>query len=237
MARRVAIVKLLAAMDPPVDDPEAALADHRVLVDGAVVTNPASQVLPSARVVVKPPRRPRGTEKLGAALDRFDVAVAGRIGLDLGACTGGFTQALLDRGATQVFAVDVGYGQLLGSLRQDTRVVSLERTNVADVTPELLGTRPGVVVVDVTKLSLREVVRQLARHDVPETGTELVGLVKPLFELGIGELPEGEELAHALRLAEEGLVDAGWEHLGSMESPMRGHRGAVEFFVHGRWPG
>ncbi len=113
-----------------------------------------------------------------------------------------------------MFAVDVGYGQLLGSLRQDTRVVSLERTNVADVTPELLGTRPGVVVVDVTKLSLREVVRQLADHDVPGPGTELVGLVKPLFELGIGELPEGEELARALRLAEDGLVDAGWEHLG-----------------------
>jgi len=236
MARRVAIVKLLARMDPPVDDPESALAEHRVLVDGAVVTNPASQVLPSARVVVKPERRPRGTRKLTAALDRFDVAVAGRVGLDLGACTGGFTQALLDRGATRVFAVDVGYGQLLGSLRQDPRVVSLERTNVADVTPELLGTRPGVVVVDVTKLSLREVGRQLVDRDVPGPGTELVGLVKPLFELGIGELPEGDELARALRLAEEGLVEAGWEHLGSMESPMRGHRGAVEFFVHVRWP-
>jgi len=236
MARRVAIVKLLARMDPPVDDPESALAEHRVLVDGAVVTNPASQVLPSARVVVKPERRPRGTRKLAAALDRFDVAVAGRVGLDLGACTGGFTQALLDRGATRVFAVDVGYGQLLGSLRQDPRVVSLERTNVADVTPELLGTRPGVVVVDVTKLSLREVGRQLVDRDVPGPGTELVGLVKPLFELGIGELPEGDELARALRLAEEGLVEAGWEHLGSMESPMRGHRGAVEFFVHVRWP-
>ncbi|MDH4074749.1 MAG: 16S/23S rRNA (cytidine-2'-O)-methyltransferase [Acidimicrobiia bacterium] len=236
MARRVAIVKLLARMDPPVEDPEGALADQRVLVDGAVVTNPASQVLPSARVVVKPPRRPRGAQKLGAALDRFGVAVAGRVGLDLGACTGGFTQALLDRGAARVFAVDVGFGQLLGSLRQDPRVVSLERTNVADVTPGLLGTLPGVVVVDVTKLSLREVVRQLADHEVPGSGTELVGLVKPLFELGIGELPEGEELARALRLAEAGLVDAGWEHLGSMESPMRGHRGAVEFFVHARWP-
>ncbi len=236
MARRVPLVQLLGRLHPPIGDPAAALAEHRVLVDGAVVTNPSSQVLPSARIVVRPPARPRGTAKLGAALDRFDVAVAGRIGLDLGACTGGFTQALLDRGATQVFAVDVGYGQLLGSLRQDPRVVSLERTNVADVTPELLGTRPGVVVVDVTKLSLREVGRQLADHAVPAPGTELVGLVKPLFELGIGELPEGEELARALRLAEDGLVDAGWEHLGSMESPMRGHRGAVEFFVHVRWP-
>lgn len=235
MARRVPLLQMLGRLHPPVPDPAAALAEHRVLVDGAVVTNPGSQVLPSARIVVRPPARPRGTAKLGAALDRFGVDPTGRVGLDLGACTGGFTQALLDRGATRVYAVDVGYGQLLGSLRQDPRVVSLERTNVADVTPELLGQRPGVVVVDVTKLSLREVGRQLAAHDVPAPGTELVGLVKPMFELGTGELPVGDELARALRLATDGLADAGWEILATMESPMRGHRGAVEFFAHAVW--
>lgn len=235
MARRQPLLRLLEGLDPPVADPEGALRDHRVLVDGAVMTNPGSQVLPSARIVVKAPTRPRGTRKLGAALDHFGVDPTGLVGLDLGACTGGFTQALLDRGATRVFAVDVGYGQLLGSLRQDPRVVSLERTNVADVTPERLGARPDAVVVDVTKLSLREVGRQLADHDVPQSGTQLVGLVKPMFELGTGELPQGDDLTRALRLAEEGLVEAGWHHLASMESPMRGHRGAVEFFVHVRW--
>jgi 23S rRNA (cytidine1920-2'-O)/16S rRNA (cytidine1409-2'-O)-methyltransferase len=234
--RRVPLIRALARLHPPVADLDAALREHRVLVDGAVVTNPESLVLPSARIMVRAPLRPRGARKLGAALDQFEVSVAGRVGLDLGACTGGFTQALLDRGATRVYAVDVGYGQLLGSLRQDPRVVALERTNVADVTPELLGARPGLIVVDVTKLALREVARQMADQQVPTSGTELVGLVKPMFELGTGELPRGEDLMRALTLAEDGVADAGWRHLGSMESPMRGHRGAVEFFVHARWP-
>jgi 23S rRNA (cytidine1920-2'-O)/16S rRNA (cytidine1409-2'-O)-methyltransferase len=230
------LLRALTRLDPPVTDPQAALREQRVLVDGAVTTNPESLVLPSARIVVKPPTQPRGTRKLGAALDQFQVQIEGRIGLDLGACTGGFTQALLDRGATRVFAVDVGYGQLLGSLRQDPRVVSLERTNVAEVTPELLGAHPRVIVVDVTKLALREVARQLADQQVPAAGTELIGLVKPMFELGTGELPLGSELERALALAEHGIVAAGWAHMASMESPMRGHRGAVEFFVHARWP-
>jgi 23S rRNA (cytidine1920-2'-O)/16S rRNA (cytidine1409-2'-O)-methyltransferase len=236
VTRRVPLVKLLGRLEPPVVDAEAALREQRVLVDGAVVTNPGSLVLPTARVVIRPRAQPRGARKLGAALDRFGVDPAGRVGLDLGACTGGFTQALLDRGAVRVFAVDVGHGQLLGSLRQDPRVVSLERTNVADVTPELLGTRPQVIVADVTKLPLREVARQLATQDVPGPGTELVGLVKPMFELGTGQLPVGPELALALDRAERGIAESGWDHLGSMESPMRGHRGAVEFFVHARWP-
>jgi 23S rRNA (cytidine1920-2'-O)/16S rRNA (cytidine1409-2'-O)-methyltransferase len=236
MARRLALLRLLSRLDPPVDDPSTALAEHRVTVDGAVVTNPSSQVLPSARIVVRAPVRPRGARKLGAALHQFGVDPTGRIGLDLGACTGGFTQALLDGGAATVFAVDVGYGQLLGSLRQDPRVVSLERTNVAEVTPALLGRHPDIIVVDVTKLSLRAVGRQLVDNQVPGPGTQLVGLVKPMFELGTGQLPVGQELTRALALAEQGLVDAGWHHLASMESPMRGHRGAIEFFVNARWP-
>ena len=164
------------------------------------------------------------------------MSVDGAVGLDLGACTGGFTQVLLDRGAARVFAVDVGYGQLLGSLRQDERVVSLERTNVADVTPALLGCQPDVIVCDVTKMSLREVGRQLAANGVPAPGAHFVGLVKPMFELGVGELPEGDDLDRALELALNGLADARWEPLDSMESPVVGHRGAVEFFALVRWP-
>ena len=122
MPRRVPLLRRLGQLDPPIDDPEDALADNRVSVDGAIVTNPNSQVLPSARVVVKPRSELRGVQKLEPALDAFDLDVNGLVGLDLGACTGGFTQVLLARGAAKVFAVDVGYGQLLGSLRQDERV-------------------------------------------------------------------------------------------------------------------
>ncbi|MEM8923910.1 MAG: SAM-dependent methyltransferase [Actinomycetota bacterium] len=236
MARRVALLNALTKLDPPIDDPESALAEHRVMVDGAIVTNPSSQVLPSARIVVKPSKNLQGVRKMTAALDRFGLSVDGAVGLDLGACTGGFTQVLLDRGAARVYAVDVGYGQLLGSLRQDERVVSLERTNVAEVTPALLGERPTVIVCDVTKVSLRQVGAQLVANDVPAPGAHFVGLVKPMFELGTGELPEGDDLDRALTLALDGLADAGWEPLDSMVSPVVGHRGAIEFFVLVRRP-
>lgn len=236
MARRIPLLRRLTELNPPIDDPESALAEQRVLVDGAIVTNPASQVLPGSRIVVKPATTLQGVRKLTPALDHFDVEIDGAVALDLGACTGGFTRALLDRGAATVYAVDVGYGQLLGSLTQDDRVVSLERTNVADVTPELLGRRPDVITCDVTKLALREVGRQLAANDVPQSGTDFLGLVKPMFELATGRLPGPDELEGALRTAVEGLGEVGWQPIGSMESAVVGHRGAVEYFVHVRWP-
>lgn len=231
------LIELLKRREPPVDDPLEALADLRVLVDGAVVTNPASQVRTDARIVVQAPRQPRGLEKLGRALDSFGVPVEGAVALDIGACTGGFTIALLRRGAATVVAVDVGFGQLLGSLQQDSRVVNLERTNVADVTPELLGLRPDLIVVDVTKLKLRDVAAQLVGNGVPRPGTLFVGLVKPMFELGLGELPTTPgELRRALASATEGVGRAGWEVQATMESELRGHHGAVEHFVLARWP-
>lgn len=240
---RVRLVELLRRRDPPLDDPAAALAEFRVLVDGAILTNPDARVRSDASVVVRPRKRPQGVRKLGDALDRLGVAVEGRTGLDVGACTGGFTLALLERGAVRVVAADVGFGQLLGSLQQDDRVVNLERTNLGDLTielladPAVLGGAPGVVVADVTKLSLREVGRQLADQRVPAPGTDLVGLVKPMFELGTGTLPTTpEELGEALDLAAGGLGDAGWEVVARSESSVRGHRGAVEYFVHARWP-
>ena len=229
-------MRALGKLDPPLADPEDALAENRVTVDGAIMTNPASQVLPTARIVVRPRSELRGVQKLGPTLDAFDVEVDGRVGLDLGACTGGFTQVLLDRGASTVFAVDVGYGQLLGSLRQDPRVVNLERTNIAAVTPKLLGCQPGVIVCDITKLSLREVVKQLVANQVPMAGTQFIGLVKPMFELGTGILPEGPELQRALTLAADAITELGWVDVATIDSPIQGHRGAVEFFVHARWP-
>jgi 23S rRNA (cytidine1920-2'-O)/16S rRNA (cytidine1409-2'-O)-methyltransferase len=238
VAARRPLIELLAAKHPPVDDPLAALADDRVLVDGVVVTNPRSQVRPDASIVVKAAKVPKGVGKLGYALDTFGVAVDGTVAVDLGACTGGFTIALLDRGARQVHAVDVGFGQLLGRLQQDRRVTNLERTNVADVTPELLGGQPDLMVVDVTKLTLRDVGAQLAANGVPRAGTEMVGLVKPMFELGRGDLPTTTaELDQAARLAADGLAAVGWVELGLIESAVRGSQGAVEFFIRARFDG
>lgn len=217
------------------DDPAGAVAAGRVLVDGAVVTNPSSQVRADARVVVQEPRTPRGVEKLGRALDSLGVAVAGRTVLDVGACTGGFTQAALDRGAARVWAVDVGFGQLLGSLRQDPRVVNLERTNASEVTVELLGGPVDLIVIDVTYVRLGTIISELSARLDPPAGTELVGLVKPMFELERGELPDDPaDLAEAGRRAAADAEAAGWDVLSVTESAVRGSQGAVELFLRAR---
>ncbi len=113
----------LARAHPHVEDPAAYVSEQGVLVDGIVVDNPRSLVREGARIELRVSTPLRGETKLRAALDTFGVDVAGRVALDLGAAAGGFTRALLEAGASRVYAVDAGYGQLLGSLRQDRRVV------------------------------------------------------------------------------------------------------------------
>jgi 23S rRNA (cytidine1920-2'-O)/16S rRNA (cytidine1409-2'-O)-methyltransferase len=235
MAARRNLIDLLRRQRPDVLDAEDAVRDGRVRVDGAIVTNPRSQVRPDAQLVVDEPRVLQGVGKLGYALDELGVSVAGRVALDVGACTGGFTQALLDRGAARVFAVDVGFGQLLGSLRQDPRVVNLERTNVAQVTPALLGLAVELVVIDVSMLALGAAITQLTDNGVPGPGTELVGLVKPMFELRRAELPTTDaDFADAVDRASRAATACGWDVLATLRSSVVGHHGAVEFFVHAR---
>lgn len=233
--RRVPLLKALASKDPPVLDAAEAVSEGRVLVDGAVVTNPGSLVRADARIVVQEPKRPRGVEKLGRALDSLGVRVSGRRVLDVGACTGGFTQAALDRGAERVYAVDVGFGQLLGSLRIDPRVVNLERTNASEVVPDLLDGPVDLIVVDVTYVRLGLIINELTANLSPPPGTELVGLVKPMFELERGELPtEPADIEEAGRRAAADANAAGWEILSVTESAVRGSQGAVELFLHAR---
>ncbi|HYI62309.1 MAG TPA: SAM-dependent methyltransferase [Acidimicrobiales bacterium] len=233
MAARRALTAVLLTRHPDLDDIEAALAAGRVRVDGVVITNPRSQVRPDARIEVATPRTLQGTRKLGFALDHFGVDVAGRVALDVGACTGGFTVALLERGARLVHAVDVGFGQLLGSLRQDPRVRNLERTNLGVLTRDHLDEQPDLIVVDVSNLALAAAVAQLTANLDPAPGTELVGLVKPMFELRRAQPPTDEaELAEAVARAAAGAEEHGWDVLGSVRSAMTGHRGAVEHLLH-----
>lgn len=120
----------LARAHPYLDRPERLIAEGAVLVDGRIVTNPASLVPVGASIVVRMQRPLRGEAKLRAALAAFDVPVRGRLALDVGAAAGGFTRVLLEAGGARVYAVDTGHGQLLGSLRQDDRVVNLEGVNL-----------------------------------------------------------------------------------------------------------
>ena len=131
----------------------------------------------------------RGAHKLIGALDTFGVSVEGRRCLDAGASTGGFTEVLLDRGASEVVAVDVGYGQLAWSLRSDPRVLVIERTNVRGLTPDAIGGAVDAVVVDLSFISLTTVLPALTGCASPDA--DIVPMVKPQFEVGKGQVGAG----------------------------------------------
>ncbi len=174
-----------------------------------------------------PVKELHGVEKLTFALERFGVDVRGRVAFDCGASTGGFTRALLDAGAARVYAVDAGYGQLLGSLRQDERVVNLERTNLAEAR---VDEPVDVVTLDLSYLSLADALPQL------RYGAELVALVKPMFELHLAKLPDDQEagLAESFALVTSAMTSTGWDVVDSCASPVLGRNGALEGFVHAR---
>ncbi len=180
-----------------------------------------------------PERGPlRGEAKLRAALDAFNVSVAGRTALDVGSAAGGFVKVLLDSDARRVYAVDAGHGQLLGSLRQHARVVNLEATNVSRLDETLIPDAIEIVTVDVSYLSLASAVCQLARVRIAP-GADLIGLVKPMFELRLGSAPTDEATARfAAEQAATGVAACGWRVRGTVPSPVRGARGAVEMLLH-----
>lgn len=187
-----------------------------------------------ASIVLRTPQPLAGEAKLGAALAAFAPPVAGRIALDVGAAAGGFTRVLLEAGAARVYAVDVGFGQLLGSLRQDPRVVNLERTNLGELDAERVPDRIEIVTIDVSYISLARALPQLERVAFAPDA-DLIALVKPMFELAMAEAPlDDASLAKALRRASAGIEAAGWTVVATMPSPVLGHHGAKELLVHAR---
>jgi 23S rRNA (cytidine1920-2'-O)/16S rRNA (cytidine1409-2'-O)-methyltransferase len=192
-------------------------------------------------VLARDPYVSRGGHKLEAALDAFGVAPAGRTSLDVGASTGGFTDVLLQRGAARVYAVDVGRGQLAERLRQDPRVVSMERTNARTLTPELLGDRVSLAVIDVSFISLALVLGPVGSCFGPEGGS-IVALVKPQFEAGRGQTDAGVvrdaavHLAVLVRVTEQAAA-AGFALRGVVPSPLLGPAGNREFLIHLDVPG
>ena len=217
---------------PDISDPLAAIEERRLTVDGVIVTNPSSLVSADGRVVVRPQRPLAGRRKLDAALGAIRLNVSGAICVDLGAAAGGFTSSLLGHGAGRVYAVDVGFGQLRGSLRSDPRVVNLERTNLADIARHISAEeRIDVLTVDLSFLSLANALPQV--RGLPfVAGASLLALVKPQFELGLSGPPATSAMADvAFRRACVGATDAGWRPLAGMRSPVPGARGAREYFL------
>jgi 23S rRNA (cytidine1920-2'-O)/16S rRNA (cytidine1409-2'-O)-methyltransferase len=232
--RFIALVERLRREHPEVHDPLASIRAGHVLVDGAVITNPRGLVRLHGSISVTNNRPPRGVLKLRAALSAFEVPVRGCVAMDVGASTGGFTTALLEAGAKRVYAIDAGYGQLLGSLRQDERVVNLERTNLGTMTASTVSHSIDLVTIDLSYLALADAAPQLevvpfAAHAI------LIGLVKPMFELGLPKPPTHAcVLDEALDHAVFGIERASWTVRGHIRSPVVGGRGAIESIVYAR---
>lgn len=231
--RFVALTQRVRQLYPHVADPARLIGAGQVRVNGAVVSNPRAQIPRGAAVAIAArPQPPRGARKLQAAIDAFAVPVAGRVALDLGAATGGFTLALLAAGARRVYAVDAGHGQLLGALRADDRVVNLERTNLGALNRVLVPETIEVVTIDLSYLSLAQAAPQLEAVAIAR-GAELVALVKPMFELRLARPPaDPEQRAKAVELAAAAFEGSGWRAPRSIESPVPGRRGATEHLLH-----
>ncbi len=211
----------------------------QVEVEGQRLDKPGTPVGPDVAIRMIGEREPfvsRGGRKLDAALDAFGIEVEGRLALDIGASTGGFTDCLLQRGARRVYAVDVGYGQLDQRLREDPRVVVRERVNARHLDRETVPEPVSVVVIDVSFISLKLIVPAL--EQVVDRDADVVALIKPQFEAGRGQVGKGgvirdPELRRSVigRTVAE-LAELGWAAQGLIDSPLAGARGNLEALVH-----
>ncbi len=237
--QRLDVLLVEKALAPSREKAQALIMAGEVLVSDKMVDKPGTRIDVSAEITVKSKPRfvSRGGEKLAAALDTFPVNVSGRIAADVGASTGGFTDCLLQYGAAKVYALDVGYGQIAYSLREDERVVVIERTNARYV--EKVEEPVSLVVIDASFISLRLLLPTIKGWLTP-TG-DVIALIKPQFEAGQDDVGKGgvvrDPKIHK-RVLEEVLTFAdaqGFAVQGLIRSPLKGPAGNVEFLVWLGW--
>jgi len=215
----------------------AAVEAGLVVVAGKVIAKPAEAIDADAEIVAQAahPWVGRGALKLVHALDLWPVGVEGRVAIDVGASTGGFTEVMLSRGAAKVFAVDVGRDQLHVRLKTDPRVVDLSGVDARALDVALIPTRPQLVVSDVSFISLTKALP--AALGLAEPGADLVALIKPQFEAGREHIGKGglvkdpEVIARVEREIVDFLEASGWSVRGLAESPITGGEGQVERLV------
>jgi 23S rRNA (cytidine1920-2'-O)/16S rRNA (cytidine1409-2'-O)-methyltransferase len=210
----------------------------RVTIDGMPAAKPATAIAVSATLTVERDERTwvsRGAHKLIGALDAFGLSADGRRCVDAGASTGGFTEVLLDRGAREVVAVDVGYGQLAWSLRNDPRVIVLERTNVRELTADMIGGTVDLVVADLSFISLATVLPALTA--CASDDADIVPMVKPQFEVGKdrvgagGVVSDSQLRVDAVLAVARRAAELQWHTVGVTASPLPGPSGNVEYFL------
>lgn len=224
---------------PSRETAQALVMAGRVRVNGTVVTKCGAAVPSDAAVEVAPGPAVvgRGAHKLAGALDAFDVDPAGRVAVDIGASTGGFTETLLARGAVRVYAVDVGHGQLHEKLRADPRVVVLERVNARYLSPREVPEPCGLAALDVSFISVLKILPAL--RGVLASQADAVVLVKPQFEVGRFRVGRGG-IVKDPALHRQALRDVAWAAqreqgyavLAACPSPIAGAEGNREFFLH-----
>ena len=215
---------------------QAAIEAGLVEANGATVRKASEEIARDADIKASPahPYVSRGGVKLAAALDHFAIDPTGRVCLDVGASTGGFTQVVLERGATRVYAVDVGKAQLHASLRGRSEIASLEETDIRTLSAAAFAEPPSLVTIDVSFISLKQVLpAALALAAKP---AQLVALIKPQFEAGRDRVKKGVVRDAAVHRAVcddivAAVASLGWRVLGVMPSPIVGGDGNVEFLL------
>lgn len=217
---------------------KALIMEGKVLVDGEKADKPGTFVNREAPIRLLGNGSPyvsRGGQKLKAALEAFGMVPSGLVVMDVGASTGGFTDCVLQEGAKKVYAVDVGYGQLAWKLQQDPRVVNLERKNIRYLKREEVPEEVDLILVDTSFISLEKFLSHLLKF--LKEGGKILGLIKPQFEVGKGEVGKGgvvrDPLLHqkVIGRISDYCRSIGLTVLGVMESPLLGPKGNKEFFI------
>ncbi len=234
----------------------ALIIEGKISVDGRKITKAGTLVSDAAQIILREPGLPfvsRGGLKLEAALNYFAIDVVDKVIVDVGSSSGGFTDCLLKRGSRKIYCIDVGYGQLAWTLRQDHRVVLLERTNIrildamiqrqdpkirSEVFDDLKMRRIDMAVIDVSFISLIKVVPETLKF-LKDDG-EVLALVKPQFEVGKGEVGKGgivrdeDKRMSAVKKVQKELEALGLMTAGVFESPVSGQKGNIEYFLYMR---
>jgi 23S rRNA (cytidine1920-2'-O)/16S rRNA (cytidine1409-2'-O)-methyltransferase len=217
----------------------ALIMEGKVLVEGRAVTKAGTMVTLDSDIDLKEEDIPyvsRGGLKLEAALSHFGINPSGKVCMDIGCSTGGFTDCLLKKGAGKVYAIDVGYGQFDWSLRGVTRIILLEKTNIRYLEKEAVPDLIDLAVVDVSFISLLKVLPKIL--EFLKGDGEVLALIKPQFEVGKGMVGKGgivkdeAQRMAAVESIREGAEMSGLRTLGTFESPVRGRKGNTEYFIH-----
>ncbi len=217
----------------------ALIMEGKVIVNGSTVAKAGTLVNKNAEIILKKADIPyvgRGGLKLKAALDFFHISPSDKIVMDIGCSTGGFTDCVLKENALKVYAVDVGYGQIDWSLRQNPKVVLLEKTNIRYLEKEKIPDLVDLIVIDVSFISLTKVLP--ACLDFLDKQGEILALVKPQFEVGKNMVEKGGVIKDeskrraAVEYINAFAVSIGLDTIGIFESPVHGQKGNIEYFIH-----